>query len=80
MRDDDHDHDDVDQTDDGVSFDDSAVVTCPYCGEQVEITLDAGGGSVQEYVEDCEVCCRPWQMQVTFDHDGAAEVVVEAAG
>ncbi|PKL93185.1 MAG: hypothetical protein CVV20_04945 [Gemmatimonadetes bacterium HGW-Gemmatimonadetes-1] len=72
--------DDFDATEADLSFDGSAVITCPYCGEQVEITLDAGGGAVQEYVEDCEVCCRPWQLHVTFDLDGAAEVVVEAAG
>ena len=34
----------------------------PYCGEVVEMTLDASGGTVQEYVQDCEVCCRPWQV------------------
>ena len=25
--------------------------TCPYCGEPVEITLDPGSGSQQDYVE-----------------------------
>ena len=59
--------------------DTSAEVTCPYCGETVEITLDPGGGSEQEYVEDCQVCCRPWSLTVTFDEAGAAEVSVEAS-
>jgi len=36
-----------------------AVIVCPYCGEPNEIALDAGSGSVQEYEEDCQVCCRP---------------------
>ena len=53
-----------------------AVVACPYCGEAVEITLDPGSGSYQEYVEDCEVCCRPWQVTVSYGPDGAAEVTV----
>ncbi len=56
-----------------------AVIHCPHCGEQVEITLDAGGGAIQEYVEDCEVCCRPWQLTVTFDDDGHADVEIDEA-
>ena len=48
------------------TVDTEAVVWCPYCGETVTISVDAGGGSAQEYVEDCEVCCRPWQVAVTF--------------
>lgn len=55
-----------------------ATVTCPYCAEAVEITLDPGGGEAQEYVQDCEVCCRPWQLTVHYDVEGHAEVVVAA--
>jgi hypothetical protein len=43
-----------------------ADVTCPYCGEAVEISVDPGGGSFQQYVEDCQVCCNPWQVTVRF--------------
>ena len=42
-------------------------LTCPYCGEEVEVVIDEGGGTEQSYVEDCPVCCRPWQVQVTGD-------------
>jgi hypothetical protein len=40
-------------------------VTCPYCGEDVRIYLepDVHGTLVQ----DCEVCCRPWQVHVSRD-------------
>jgi hypothetical protein len=55
----------------------SAVVQCPYCGEAVEIALDPGSGTEQEYVEDCEVCCQPWRVRVTYGPDGAAEVSLE---
>ena len=58
--------------------DTSAVVYCPYCGESAEIGLDPGGGSVQAYVEDCPVCCRPWQLTVRYDADGAATVQCDA--
>jgi hypothetical protein len=53
----------------------SADVVCPYCGESVEISVDPSGGSFQQYVEDCEVCCNPWQVSVRFV-DGAARVDV----
>jgi hypothetical protein len=51
-----------------------AVVSCPYCGESVEIVLDPGSGNDQEYVEDCEVCCRPWRVRVRYDRFGDADV------
>lgn len=51
-----------------------AVVTCPYCGEPNEIGLDAGGGADQDYVEDCQVCCRPWRVTVSYDAEGNAQV------
>ncbi len=44
-------------------------VNCPYCGEDVELVVDEGGGSEQSYIEDCPVCCRPWQVTVTGDSD-----------
>lgn len=54
-----------------------AMVTCPHCGEANEIALDAGSGSVQEYVEDCQVCCEPWQVRVVYGSDGEATVEVK---
>jgi hypothetical protein len=55
-----------------------AEVTCPYCGQSVTIALDPGSGASQEYVEDCQVCCRPWKVNVSYGEDGAAEVTVDA--
>jgi hypothetical protein len=45
--------------------DDSFLVECPYCGEQVEIYVepDARGS----FVQDCEVCCNPWTVRVIDD-------------
>jgi len=40
---------------------------CPYCGEAVEVAVDEVGVSEESYVEDCPVCCRPWQVQVFRD-------------
>ena len=56
--------------------DTEARVVCPYCGEIVEIGLDPGSGAVQQYVEDCQVCCQPWSVAVSYDEDGQAHVSV----
>ena len=55
-----------------------ATVVCPYCGESLTIAVDPGGGTEQEYVEDCEVCCRPWAVRVTYEADGSASVELGA--
>lgn len=52
-------------------------VICPHCGAANEIALDPGSGSRQVYVEDCQVCCRPWRVSVTYDSSGEADVSVE---
>lgn len=62
---------------DGVA-DGVAEVWCPYCGEPNEIVLDPGGGGAQEYVEDCQVCCQPWRVHVTYLADGSAAVTADA--
>jgi hypothetical protein len=59
--------------------DSSAMVSCPYCGESLEITLDPGGGANQQYIEDCQVCCRPWVVSVSYEDDGTAQVFVDAS-
>ncbi len=51
-----------------------AWVICPYCAAEVQLLLDPGGGPVQEYVEDCEVCCRPWHLLVRWDASGYPHV------
>lgn len=43
-------------------MDDRFSVTCPYCGEDVEIYIEPDvRGS---FAQDCEVCCNPWRVQV----------------
>ena len=78
----DDEHDSADP-DDGFPLGDAtadteATVVCPYCGESVEVAIDPSSGVSQEYVEDCEVCCQPWRVEVTYDTDGIAEVQVTA--
>ena len=43
--------------------DESFLVECPYCGEQLEIFIEEDvSGS---FVQDCEVCCNPWTVRVS---------------
>ena len=58
--------------------DTEVVVSCIYCGEEVEIAVDPGSGNVQEYIEDCAVCCRPWLVQVHYSADGQASVLLNS--
>jgi Cysteine-rich CPXCG len=42
---------------------DEFLVTCPFCGEQLEIYIEADvNGS---FVQDCEVCCNSWRVTVS---------------
>jgi hypothetical protein len=57
-------------SDDDQPHDPGGSLACPYCGEMVEVEIDESGGSRQSYVEDCPVCCRPWEVRVTQDQEG----------
>lgn len=52
-------------------------VTCPYCGEEVEIFVEPDVHGT--FIQDCEVCCNPWQVTITRDRYGDPEVRVERA-
>jgi len=49
------------------------AVQCPYCWEEITLLIDASI-EMQEYVEDCEVCCRPIDFVVEVDEQGLAKV------
>jgi len=40
--------------------------TCPYCWERISMILDCTEYEA-EYIEDCEVCCRPISIDFRFD-------------
>jgi cysteine-rich CPXCG protein len=53
-------------------------VTCPFCGEEIEIYLEPDvRGS---FVQDCEVCCNPWTVRVTVEGDARYVSVARADG
>ena len=55
----------------------SAHINCPYCGESFEITVDSLVGQ-QEYIEDCQVCCKPIQVRIRVSADGTSSIDVRS--
>jgi hypothetical protein len=58
---------------------DGVTLQCPYCGQMIELCIDTGAGTRQDYVEDCPVCCRPWQVKVRIEDDGSSGVTLRTA-
>jgi Cysteine-rich CPXCG len=57
-------------------MDEDFVVTCPYCGEEIEIRVEADVRGT--FVQDCEVCCNPWTVRV--EHDAGERYVSVSRG
>lgn len=49
------------------------ALQCPYCWQKISLLVDTSI-EMQEYVEDCEVCCRPIDFLVEVDEQGLASV------
>ncbi len=49
------------------------LISCPYCGEIIEIDVDCSEIS-QTYIEDCSVCCRPINFNIEIDFDNQVHV------
>ena len=54
-----------------------AGFTCAGCGEWNETSVDESVGGHQSYVEDCQVCCKPNLLEVTWDRS-AGEFTIRA--
>ena len=46
------------------------AIQCPWCGEQLDVRVDLSAGE-REYTDDCEVCCRPMELAVELQDNGA---------
>ncbi|MCA9602494.1 MAG: CPXCG motif-containing cysteine-rich protein [Polyangiales bacterium] len=56
-------------------MDDEVSVQCPFCYEEQLLVVDPG--TEGSFVQDCDVCCRPWQVHVSRSESGELEVTVE---
>ncbi|MGB5356845.1 MAG: CPXCG motif-containing cysteine-rich protein [Eudoraea sp.] len=41
---------------------------CPYCWEEISMLLDPSIPK-QHYVEDCEICCNPIDINLQFEEE-----------
>jgi hypothetical protein len=55
------------------------TVNCPYCGEAFDSQADASAGSCI-YVEDCQICCQPIEMELRVDDDGNLSELIARRG
>lgn len=51
-------------------------VSCPWCGEVFSTTVDTSQGDYST-VEDCFVCCRPIQLNISCEPGEIVEVEAE---
>jgi hypothetical protein len=52
---------------------------CPYCWENISMLLDSSQAK-QEYIEDCEVCCNPVQINIKFHNSELIEFIATSIG
>jgi len=50
-------------------------VSCPYCGEAIDVLIDLADLDLQ-YIEDCQVCCKPITFLVSEEFNGELRVNV----
>ena len=55
----------------------TAGFQCAGCGEWNETTVDSSAGMRQQYVEDCQICCKPNILHVSWDM-AAGEYTISA--
>jgi hypothetical protein len=60
-------------------MDEAAEVICPWCGEPSFLSLEPGDAE-EEFVQDCPVCCRPWQVRIHRGPEGELQVSVLPEG
>ena len=67
-----------------MAFLEQRTIGCPYCGESITILIEPSEGAAlgdvytdytepYEYIEDCQVCCRPIRIHVSIDYSGETQ-------
>lgn len=50
-------------------------IGCPYCGEMINVLIDSSDME-QQYIEDCQVCCKPINFLISESINGDITVNV----
>tara|TARA_B110000090_G_C13263105_1_gene401203 strand:- start:413 stop:619 length:207 start_codon:yes stop_codon:yes gene_type:complete len=63
-----------------MAFLEERTISCPYCGESIEVLIEpveeAQDEDAAQYIEDCQVCCRPIQFKMTTAFNGEIHLEV----
>ena len=51
------------------------TIGCPYCGEMIDVLIDTADLG-QQYIEDCQVCCKPINFSISESVNGELAVSV----
>lgn len=54
-----------------------AAIQCPWCGETLDLWVERD--TEGEMIQDCDICCRPLLIRVSWPEDTVPGVVVERA-
>jgi len=55
-----------------------STIICPYCGESFTVIVDCSVFDEQEYIEDCEVCCRPIEFHLRIIDNNTYQLSVNS--
>jgi len=66
-------HDEIGRAEEG------ATIACPYCGAPTRSCSIRQAAGDRKYVEDCQVCCQPWNVLSSTGVTEPADVDVSAA-
>lgn len=44
-------------------------IACPYCAESIQVLIDSSDIE-QQYIEDCQVCCKPINFLISESTNG----------
>ncbi len=53
---------------------------CPYCGETISVVVDLScvdDATGSQFIEDCEVCCRPIEFSASISAMGGVELMAQ---
>jgi hypothetical protein len=52
-------------------------IPCPFCGQNCEVPIDPSIAA-QRFTTDCEVCCRPFEVNVECEDGEIVSLDVQA--
>jgi hypothetical protein len=59
--------------------DDNDPVLCPFCGQENWLQFEASL-AMQQFITDCEICCRPFEVTVECEAGEVLSVSVRGEG